>query len=69
MKSNINSVEIHPQPSNNNHTVDGALVRCGHGNKETMISSSPWFPGWSVGTGSQGQELTVMFKHPENHAP
>jgi hypothetical protein len=26
MKANINSVEIHPQLSNNEHLVDGALV-------------------------------------------
>jgi len=29
MKSNINSVEVHPQLSNNGHLVDGALVGAG----------------------------------------
>jgi hypothetical protein len=29
MKSNINSVEVHPQLSNNGHRVDGALVGAG----------------------------------------
>jgi hypothetical protein len=29
MKSNINSVEAHPQLSNNGHLVDGALVGAG----------------------------------------
>jgi hypothetical protein len=28
MKPNINSVEVHPQLSNNGHPVDGALVGC-----------------------------------------
>jgi hypothetical protein len=35
MKPNINSVEVHPQLSNNGHPVDGALVCAG--------SPSPWF--------------------------
>jgi hypothetical protein len=26
VKSNINSVEVHPQPSNHEHPVDDALV-------------------------------------------
>jgi hypothetical protein len=29
MKPNINSVEVHPQLSNNEHPVDGALVGAG----------------------------------------
>ncbi len=29
MKPNINSVEVHPQLSNNRHPVDGALVGAG----------------------------------------
>jgi hypothetical protein len=29
VKPNINSVEVHPQPSNNEHPVDGALVGAG----------------------------------------
>ncbi len=29
MKPNINSVEVHPQLSNNGHPLDGALVHCG----------------------------------------
>jgi hypothetical protein len=29
MKSNINSVEVHPQLSNNRHPVDGVLVGAG----------------------------------------
>jgi hypothetical protein len=29
VKSNINSVEVHPQLSNNSHPVDGALVGSG----------------------------------------
>ncbi len=29
MKPNINSVEVHPQLSNNSHPVDGALVGAG----------------------------------------
>jgi hypothetical protein len=29
MKPNINSVELHPQLSNNEHPVDGALVGAG----------------------------------------
>jgi hypothetical protein len=29
VKPNINSVEIHPQMSNNGHPVDGALVDAG----------------------------------------
>jgi hypothetical protein len=29
VKSNINSVEVHPQLSNNSHPVDGALVGAG----------------------------------------
>jgi len=28
VKSNINSVEVHPQLSNNRHPVDGAPVHC-----------------------------------------
>jgi hypothetical protein len=28
VKPNINSVEVHPQPSNAEHPVDGALVGC-----------------------------------------
>jgi hypothetical protein len=27
VKPNVNSVEVHPQPSNNRHPMDGALVR------------------------------------------
>jgi hypothetical protein len=38
VKSNINSVEVHPQLSNNRHPVDGALVGAG--------SLSPWVPAW-----------------------
>jgi hypothetical protein len=29
MKPNINSVEVHPQLSNNHHPVDGVLVGAG----------------------------------------
>jgi hypothetical protein len=29
VKPNINSVEVHPQESNNGHPVDGALVGIG----------------------------------------
>jgi hypothetical protein len=29
VKPNINSVEVHPQWSNNRHPVDGVLVHCG----------------------------------------
>jgi hypothetical protein len=29
MKPNINSVEVHPQLSNNGHSVDGVLVGAG----------------------------------------
>jgi len=29
VKPNINSVEVHPQLSNNGHPVDGALVGAG----------------------------------------
>jgi len=29
VKPNINSVEVHPQLSNNSHPVDGALVGAG----------------------------------------
>jgi hypothetical protein len=29
VKPNINSVEVHPQLSNNGHPVDGALVSAG----------------------------------------
>jgi hypothetical protein len=29
MKPNINGVEVHPQLSNNDHPVDGALVGAG----------------------------------------
>jgi len=29
MKPNINSVEVHPQLSNNGHPVDGVLVGAG----------------------------------------
>jgi len=29
MKPNVNSVEVHPQLSNNRHPVDGALVGAG----------------------------------------
>jgi hypothetical protein len=38
VKSNINSVEVHPQLSNKGHPVDGALVGAG--------SLSPWVPAW-----------------------
>jgi len=36
MKSNINSVEVHPKLSNNGHPVDGALVGAG-----SLWSSDP----------------------------
>ncbi len=29
MKPNINSVPVHPQPNNNGHPMDGALVGVG----------------------------------------
>jgi hypothetical protein len=29
VKPNINSVEVHPQPSNNRHPLDGVLVGAG----------------------------------------
>jgi len=29
VRPNVNSVEVHPQPSNNEHPVDGALVGAG----------------------------------------
>jgi hypothetical protein len=29
LKSNINPVEVHPQLSNNNHILDGALMGAG----------------------------------------
>jgi hypothetical protein len=31
MKPNVNSVEVHPQLSNDSHPLDGALVGIGHG--------------------------------------
>jgi hypothetical protein len=40
VKPSINSVEVHPQLSNNRHPVDGALVGAG----------SPWPKEWTIQT-------------------
>jgi len=45
VKPNINSVEVHPQVSNNGHPVEGALVGAG--------SLCPFLPGpifWVLGS-------------------
>jgi hypothetical protein len=39
VKTNINSVEVHPQLSNNGHPVDGALVGAGEDDNSLYIST------------------------------
>jgi hypothetical protein len=41
VKSNINSVEVHPQPSKNGHLVDGVLM--GAGSLWTEINMNMYF--------------------------
>jgi hypothetical protein len=40
VKPNINSVEVHPQLSNNGHPVDGALVSAGSLWPDRIISNT-----------------------------
>jgi len=46
VKPNINSVEVHPEPSNNRHPVDGTLVDAGSGwpSLDTLEKSEEAFP-------------------------
>jgi len=46
MKPHINSVEVHPQLSNNGHPVDGALVRAG---SPARTSAPTWMDGALMG--------------------
>ncbi len=50
MKPNINSVEVHPQLSNNGHPMDGALV----GACSVWLTTNPWVESWP-------QEFTTLF--------
>jgi hypothetical protein len=51
VKPNINSVEVHPQLSNNGHPVDGALMGSGslwlHPQTLAICSNTFWIISWT----------------------
>jgi hypothetical protein len=61
VEPNSNPIEVHPQPSNNGHPVDGALVGPG-----LLWASDGWCGGGCWFTVAKDCVLIVMYKKNKN---